>query len=94
MFSYYEDEDEPVMETPLNDGKENIEETKKEVKEIQSQIDKLKFKLATIQGTCRHPEKEIKFVNVNGKQEVRWVCSVCDSVIGYPSPEEAKKFLF
>ena len=93
MFSYYDDEEEVTMETPTNDGKENVEEIKKEVADLERDIDKLKFRLAAIQGACRHPEKEIKFINENGRQELRWVCSVCNKAIAYPTPEDVKKFL-
>ena len=93
MFSYYDEEEEPVMETPSNDGKENVEEIKKESNDIQKQMDKLKFRLATIQASCRHSEKEIKFINDNGRQELRWVCTICNKAIAYPTPEDVKKFL-
>ena len=95
MFSYYEDEEEPTMETSTNDGKEDSQEIKKIVKDLESQIDELCGKLTGIQSTCRHTEKEVKFTSNtdSGRQELRWVCSVCNKVIGYPNPEDIKKFL-
>ena len=78
-----------------SDGKDNIEEIKKEVKDLESQIDELCGRLTGIQSSCRHSEKEVKFTSQvdSGRQELRWVCSVCDKVVGYPNPEEVKKFL-
>ena len=96
MISYYDEEDDGVvMETPqqVDVSKVRDEEIKKEVRDLESQIDVLCGKLKTIQDSCRHPEKEMKFINIEGKQEVRWVCGVCNKIIGYPTPEDVKKFL-
>ena len=97
MSSYYDEEDDGVvMETPQTDvSKEHDEEIKKEVRDLESQLDTLCGKLKTIQDSCRHTEKEVKFTSNtdSGRQELRWVCSVCNKVIGYPTPEDVKKFL-
>ena len=76
-----------------SDGKDNIDEIKKEVKDLESQIDELCGRLTDIQSSCRHPEVDMKFVNLKGQADLRWVCSVCNKVVGFPTPEEVKRFL-
>ena len=94
MYSYIDGEEETDFETISHkDSQLDVEENKKEVQDILKDIEGLKQRLEDIRKKCRHSDKELKFVMVHDKQEVRWICSVCTQVVGYANPADVKRFL-
>ena len=94
MYSYINGEEETGFDAPsYADSQIDVEENKKEVQDILKDIEGLKQRLEEIRKKCRHSDKELKFVKVHEKQEVRWICSVCTQVVGYANPGDIKRFL-
>ena len=63
-----------------------VEKLLSEKRVIDKQIDK-------IQHTCGHEQQVMKQVPDKSSFSIRYVCTDCGKLQGYPSPEEAKKFL-
>jgi len=63
-----------------------VEKLLSEKRVIEKQIDK-------IQHGCDHEQQVMKQVPDKSSFSIRYVCAACGKLRGYPSPEEAKKFL-
>ena len=55
----------------------------------------IEYKLKKLRSECNHIDKVIKFTYPCGYTtgKLRWVCSECESIVGYPREEEIKSFL-
>ena len=51
----------------------------------------LQKELEKIQKDCNHKEKHIKFNQDDNRY--MWTCIDCQGTIGYPTPEEIRRFL-
>ena len=60
------------------------------VDKILNNIAYYKKELEKLQDKCRHPKKEVRFIN--SKEGVRWVCDECKKALGWPTPDELKKW--
>ena len=93
MYSYIDDEDQMGLGSiSHNDSNVNVEDNKKEVQDILQGIEGLKQRLEEIQQRCRHSDRDLKFIQSNGKQELRWVCPNCIKIVGFPTPAEVKRY--
>ena len=63
-----------------------VEKLLSEKRVIEKQIDE-------IQHTCGHEQQVMKHVPDKSGFSIRYVCTDCGKLHGYPSPEEARKFL-
>ena len=63
-----------------------VEKLLSEKRAIEKQIDE-------IQHTCGHERQVMKQVPDKSSFSIRYICTDCGKLQGYPSPEEAKKFL-
>ena len=94
MYNYIDDEDQMGLDSiSHNDSNVNVEDNKKEVQDILQGIAGLKQRLEVIQQKCRHSDTDLKFIKTNDKQELRWVCPTCAKIVGFPTPDEVKRFL-
>ncbi len=64
----------------------SVEKLLSEKRVIEKRIDK-------IQHECVHERQVMKQVPDKSSFSIRYVCAECGKLQGYPSPEEAKKFL-
>jgi|TARA_R110000796_G_scaffold243309_1_gene365803 hypothetical protein len=63
-----------------------VEKLLSEKRVIEKQIDE-------IQHTCGHERQVMKQVPDKSSFSIRYICTDCGKLQGYPSPEETKKFL-
>lgn len=63
-----------------------VEKLLSEKRAIEKQIDE-------IQHTCGHERQVMKQVPDKSSFSIRYICTDCGKLQGYPSPEETKKFL-
>ena len=68
---------------------------KYKVQRLLEQKKKVEKAIESIQSTCKHSEKVMKFVYKNRLStltSVRWVCEDCERVLGWPTDIELKSF--
>ena len=65
-----------------------LEDDKKSIPKIKSEIKSLKKEIVDIQSRCTHSESIIKF-DEEGKS-LRKICKSCDQILGYPNEQELK----
>ena len=63
-----------------------VEKLLSEKRIIEKQIDE-------IQHSCKHEQQVMKQVPDESSFSIRYVCTDCGNLQGYPTPEEARKFL-
>ena len=65
-----------------------MEDDKKSIPKIKSEIKSLKKDIEEIQSKCPHSESIIKFDD-EGKS-LRKICKSCEHIVGYPTEQELK----
>tara|TARA_Y100000034_G_scaffold63510_1_gene76834 strand:- start:77 stop:289 length:213 start_codon:yes stop_codon:yes gene_type:complete len=65
-----------------------LEDDKKSIPKIKSEIKSLKKEIKDIQFKCPHSESIIKFDD-EGKS-LRKICKNCEQILGYPTEQELK----
>ena len=65
-----------------------MEDDKKSIPKIKSEIKSLKKEIEDIQSKCAHIEYSLKF-DEDGKS-LRKICNNCDQILGYPNEQELK----
>jgi len=55
----------------------------------------VEYKLKKLRSECNHIDKVIKFTYPCGYNvgKLRWTCSLCELIVGYPTKREIKTFL-
>ena len=66
-------------------------ENQQKVTQLETEIKRLEKEKTQIQESCTHKETKVKFVE--GTNEMKLHCIVCNKAIGYPSQEQIDKFL-
>jgi|7_EtaG_2_1085326.scaffolds.fasta_scaffold11287_3 hypothetical protein len=53
------------------------------------------YKLKKVRSECKHIDRVMKFTYNCGYSSgnLRWTCSLCETIVGYPKEEEIKTFL-
>jgi len=65
-----------------------LEDDKKSIPKIKSEIKSLKKEIKEIQSNCTHLEYSVKFDD-DGKS-LRKICKDCEHIVGYPTEQELK----
>ena len=65
-----------------------MEDDKKSIPKIKSEIKSLKKEIKDIQSKCTHLEYSLKFDD-DGKS-LRKICKNCEQIVGYPTEQELK----
>ena len=60
-----------------------------DVSKLNETLRKIKKEIETIQESCNHKEKELKFIE---SKNLRWVCKNCDMPIGWPTEKERENW--
>jgi len=66
-----------------------------EIKRLIRRKSDIDYKLKKVRSECKHIDRVIKFTYPCGYSvgKLRWTCSLCETIIGYPTEEEIKIFL-
>ncbi len=67
------------------DAAKKVENLLNKKRTIEREIDK-------IQSACNHKNKVISMIHEGSCHSVRWVCSDCSRVLGWPTDRERRKF--
>ena len=53
------------------------------------------YKLKKVRSECKHIDRVMKFTYNCGYSSgnLRWTCSLCETIVGYPKKEEIKIFV-
>jgi len=65
-----------------------LEDNKKSIPDIKSEIKSLKKDIQDIQSTCSHLEYSVKFEECG--KSLRKICKDCEQIVGYPTEQELK----
>tara|TARA_R110000782_G_scaffold112022_1_gene201934 strand:- start:396 stop:608 length:213 start_codon:yes stop_codon:yes gene_type:complete len=65
-------------------------ETQRRVEEIIKEVKELNRELDMIRTSCGHKSCIIKTIGINDTVKI---CDVCKDKVGYPTPDELKKWL-
>jgi hypothetical protein len=71
----------------------DMDAKRREVEQLLSDKRNIERKIEHIQAECKHSKQVIKQVASESSFTIRHVCESCGSCLGYPTPEEIKKFL-
>ena len=56
---------------------------------------KIEKEIASLQKSCKHSKKSVKFIRKNvdaSSPSIRYVCDECFIVLGYPTQQDIDKF--
>ena len=65
-----------------------MEDDKKSIPKIKSEIKSLKKEIKEIQSKCTHSESSIKFDDAG--KSLRKICKNCEHILGYPTEQDLK----